>query len=60
MFPCFPQKLHEAGIELPEARKKGVGIQEENKALKEELKTLKEHLQDTKKGQEVTRELKKL
>ncbi|XP_047238734.1 B-cell receptor-associated protein 31 [Girardinichthys multiradiatus] len=44
------EKLLEAGIELPEAGKKGVGLQEENKSLKEELKTLKEQLQDTKKA----------
>ncbi|KAK5621339.1 b-cell receptor-associated protein [Crenichthys baileyi] len=44
------EKLLEAGIEVPEAGKKGVGLQDENKSLKEELKTLKEQLQDTKKA----------
>ncbi|KAM4571723.1 B-cell receptor-associated protein 31 [Fundulus diaphanus] len=44
------EKLREAGIDAPEATKKGAGLQEENKTLKEELKTLKEQLQDTKKA----------
>eukprot|EP00066_Takifugu_rubripes_P030889 XP_011620155.1 PREDICTED: B-cell receptor-associated protein 31 [Takifugu rubripes] len=44
------QKLQEAGVELPEAGKKGAGPQEENKALKEEVKTLKEALDTTKKA----------
>lgn len=39
-------------MELPEARKKGAGPQEENRSLKEELKTLKEELDTTKKGEE--------
>lgn len=38
---------------MPEAGKKGVGPQEENKTLKEEVKTLKEELDTTKKGKEV-------
>lgn len=45
-----PQKLHDAGIEVPEAGKKGPGVQEENKSLKEDVKTLKEELEATKKG----------
>lgn len=46
------QKLHQAGVELPEAGKKGAGPQEENKSLKEEVKTLNEELDTTKKGEE--------
>lgn len=46
------QKLHEAGVELPEGGKKGAGPHEENKSLKEEVKTLKEELDTTKKGEE--------
>lgn len=46
-----PQKLHEAGVDLPEAGKKGAGPQEENKSLKEEVKTLKEDLDSSKKGE---------
>lgn len=48
----FPQKLRDAGVELPEAGKKGAGPQEENKSLKEEVKALKEDLDSTKKGEE--------
>lgn len=48
----FLQKLREAGVELPEAGKKGAGPQEENRSLKEEVKTLKEELDTTKKGEE--------
>lgn len=46
------QKLREAGVELPEAGKKGAGPQEENRSLKEEVKTLKDELDTTKKGEE--------
>lgn len=45
------QKLRDAGIEVPEAGRKGAGPQEENKALKEEVKSLKEELDATKKGE---------
>lgn len=44
------EKLHDAGIEVPEAGKKGPGVQEENKSLKEDVKTLKEELDATKKA----------
>lgn len=37
---------------MPEAGKKGAGLQEENKSLKDEMKTLKEELDTTKKGKE--------
>lgn len=51
-FFLFEQKLRDAGVELPDARKKGPGPQEENKTLKEEVKTLKEELDTNKKGEE--------
>ncbi|XP_037541005.1 B-cell receptor-associated protein 31 [Nematolebias whitei] len=44
------EKLHEAGIEVPEGGKPGAGPQEENKTLKEELKTLQKELDNTKKA----------
>lgn len=46
-----PQKLHEAGVDVPETGKKGAGPQEENKTLKEEVKTMKEDLDSTRKGE---------
>lgn len=51
------QKLRDAGIDVPEAGKKGAGPQEENKNLKEEVKTLKEELEKTKKGEEEEEEV---
>lgn len=47
----FDQKLRDAGLEVPEGGKKGMGPQEENKNLKEEVKTLKEELDSSKKGE---------
>ncbi|CAB1430748.1 unnamed protein product [Pleuronectes platessa] len=44
------EKLRNAGVEVPEAGKKGAGPQEENKNLKEEVKTLKEERDATKKA----------
>ncbi|KAI3357914.1 hypothetical protein L3Q82_016300, partial [Scortum barcoo] len=43
------EKLREAGVEVPEAGKKGAGPQEENRSLKEEVKSLKEDLETSKK-----------
>ena len=51
-FFLFQQKLRNAGLDLPEAGKKGAGPVEENKNLKEEVKTLKEELDNNKKGEE--------
>lgn len=45
-------------MELPEAGKKEIGPQEENRSLKEEVKTLKEELGTTKKGEEGTDKLR--
>ncbi|XP_056129416.1 B-cell receptor-associated protein 31 [Lampris incognitus] len=45
------EKLHEAGITLPEVGKKaGGGVEEENNTLKKEVKTLREELDATKKA----------
>ncbi|XP_068603803.1 B-cell receptor-associated protein 31 [Brachionichthys hirsutus] len=42
------EKLRDAGVEVPEAGRKGAGPHEENKTLKEEVKTLKGELDTTK------------